>query len=361
MKTLFDNTAIGNMALKNRFFRSATWEAMADSKGHMVERLYEVYESLAKGGVGTIITGYAFVTEDEQPNPGMMGVYNDSFIEEYKKLTCMVHRYGTNIILQIAYGGSRTSFNPVGRTILGASEVAQSIHGVIPKEATKEDIGHLVKSFAEAALRAKEAGFDGVQLHAAHGYLYSQFLSPHYNRRTDEYGGSIENRGRIIFETLRAMRDKVGSDFPVLIKINSSDFTEDGFSFEDCKYICKRLEDFGIDGIEISGGVITKSEDKAPKEKTSEYPEGESYYWKYAAEIAEEVKVPIILVGGNRSLGLMDDILNTTKIQYFSLARPFLREPDLINRWYAKEKGKAKCISCNKCYDTKGNICIFRR
>src|SRR6056297_2203842 len=106
---------------------------------------------------------------------------------------------------------------------------------------------------AQAALRAKKAGFDGVQFHSAHGYLYSQFLSPHYNKRTDEYGGSIENRGRIIFETLAAVRDKVGKDFPVMIKLNSSDFKDDGFTFKDCKYICQRLDELGIDAIEISG------------------------------------------------------------------------------------------------------------
>lgn len=124
MKRLFDNTTLSNMNLKNRFFRSATWEAMADNKGHMTEKLYNVYENLAKGGVGTIITGYAYVTEDEQPNPRMMGIYNDSFIEEYKAFTDRIHKFDTNIILQIAYGGSQTNFNVGERIILGPSAVA---------------------------------------------------------------------------------------------------------------------------------------------------------------------------------------------------------------------------------------------
>ncbi len=361
MKRLFDNTTLSNMNLKNRFFRSATWEAMADNKGHMTEKLYNVYENLAKGGVGTIITGYAFVTEDEQPNPRMMGIYNDSFIEEYKEFTDRIHKFDTNIILQIAYGGSQTNFNVGERIILGPSAIAHSIYGVTPKEATKEEIKDLIKSFADASLRAKKSGFDGVQFHAAHGYIYSQFLNPHYNKRTDEYGGNIENRARIIFETLIAVREKVGTDFPVLIKINCSDFIEDGFSFEDCKYVCKRLEELGIDAIEISGVVGAKTEDRTVREKGLKYLENESYFRRYAAEIAEEVNVPVILVGGNRSLNLMNDILDNTKIQYFSLSRPFLRESDLINRWGGEDNSKAKCISCGKCIDIQGNSCIFNR
>lgn len=229
------------------------------------------------------------------------------------------------------------------------------------KEATKNEIKYLVKSFADASLRAKKAGFDGVEFHSAHGYVYIQFLSPHYNKRTDEYGGNIENRARIVFETLRAVREKVGKDFLVLIKINCSDFIEDGFSFEDCKYVCKRLEELGIDAIEISGVVGTQTEDRTVREKGLKYLEKESYFRKYAQEIAEKVNVPIILVGGNRSLDLMNEILNNTKIEYFSLSRPFLREPDLINRWSGEDNSKAKCISCGKCIDSEGNSCIFNR
>lgn len=361
MKKLFDNTTLGNINLKNRFFRSATWEAMADEKGHMTDELYRVYEDLAKGGIGTIITGYAFVTEDEQPNPGMMGIYDDSFISEYKEFTDKIHSFDTNIILQIAYGGSQTTFNVGQRTILGPSAVPHDICGITPKEATKEDIEYLIESFADASLRAKKSGFDGVQLHGAHGYIYSQFLNPHYNKRTDEYGGSIENRSRIILETLRAMREKVGKDFPILIKINSSDFMEDGLTFEECKYVCRKLEELGIDAIEISGVLGAKQEDKTVEEKGLSYLEKESYFRKYASEIAEEIDVPIILVGGNRSFSLMEDILNNSKITYFSLSRPFLREPDLINRWKRGDKSKAKCISCGKCRGENGNLCIFNR
>ncbi|TDP89442.1 2,4-dienoyl-CoA reductase-like NADH-dependent reductase (Old Yellow Enzyme family) [Halanaerobium saccharolyticum] len=361
MSKLFEETKLKNMNLKNRFFRSATWEAMADEKGHLTDKLVKVYQDLAQGGVGTIITGYAFVTEDEQPNPGMMGIYDDSFTEEYQEFTDQIHQFETNIIMQLAYGGSQTNFKVEDRTILGPSAVPHATYGVSPKKATKAEIKSLINSFAEAALRAKKSGFDGVQFHAAHGYLYSQFLSPHYNQRTDEYGGSIENRGRIIFETLAAVIEKVGEDFPVMIKLNSSDFKDDGFTFADCKYICKRLDELGIDAIEISGVVGAKKEDITIREKGLSYLKEESYFRKYAAEIAAEVEVPIILVGGNRSPQLLENLLEETEIEYFSLARPFLREPGLINRWKNGDKTKAKCISCGQCRAEAGNSCIFKR
>lgn len=177
-----------------------------------------VYENLAKGGVGTIITGYAFVREDEQPNPGMMGIYDDSFIEEYKELTNLVHTNKSNIIMQIIYGGFMTSFNVGKRTIWGPSTMECEATGAMAREMSKEEIKLLISDFENAALRAKKACFDGIQIHAAHGYLLSQFLSPYYNKRKDEYGGNIENRGRIIFEIYKAIRVSVGKDFPIFIK-----------------------------------------------------------------------------------------------------------------------------------------------
>lgn len=216
MKTLFDKTKLLNMEMKNRFIRGALWEDLADVKGHMTPELSNIYEELAKGGVGTIITGYSFVTEDEQPNPGMMGIYDDSFIPEYGKFTDKIHSLGSNIIMQIVYGGFMTKFNVGERTIWGPSTIQNEATGTWAKEMTKDEIKSLVNDYAKAARRIKESGFDGVEIHGGHGYLLSQFLSPYYNKREDEYGGSIENRGRIIFEIFEAMREAVGKDFPIL-------------------------------------------------------------------------------------------------------------------------------------------------
>lgn len=173
MRSLWDETNIGKMRMKNRFIRGGLWEALADEKGHTTPELFKIYEELAKGGVGTIITGYARVLEEEGPNPGMMGIYNDSFIEEYQEFTEMVHSYDANIVMQIAYGGSQSKFNIGERTIWGPSAVAHKGTGTIPKEITKEEIKYLVNAYGDAALRIKKAGFDGVELHAAHGYFLS--------------------------------------------------------------------------------------------------------------------------------------------------------------------------------------------
>jgi len=261
---LFETTQLGPMTLKNRLWRSATWLNMADDKGHITEQLEKTYIALAKGGVGTIITGYAFVREDEQPNPGMLGIYDDAFIPEYKEFVQKLKAEGANVVMQIVYGGSATDFQPEGRTIWGPSAVPHPMFGTIPTEMSQADIRTLVADFARAARRVKEAGFDGVQLHGAHTYLFSQFLSPYYNRRQDEYGGSIENRGRIIFETVRAIREEVGEEYPVLIKMHcSDDWDEHGLSVEESMVVAKGLERLGVSAIEFSGGNLD----------TTNYPE----------------------------------------------------------------------------------------
>ena len=366
MKNLFEKTILKNINMKNRFIRAALWENLADNKGHITPELFKIYEELAEGGVSTIITGYAFVTKDEQPNPGMMGIYDDSFIEEYRVLTDMVHKNDANIIMQLAYGGSQTGLTPPSKVILGPSAIENKVSKVTPKEATKDDIKFLIKSFANAALRVKKSGFDGVEIHIAHGYLLSQFLSPYYNQRTDEYGGSIDNRGKILFEIYEAIRKSVGIDYPVLIKINSEDFMEDGLTAEDSIYISKKLANLGVDAIEVSGGTFSDpnvinnnlffSRTKLPFGK-----DRESYFKEHAAKLAEEVNVPVILVGGNRHLDVMEDILNNTKIQYFSFGRPLTCEPNLVNRWVSGDTSKPKCVSCNKCFETYGNRCILNK
>lgn len=364
MKKLFEQTSILNMNLKNRFFRGALWEMLADEKGHMTPELFNVYEELAKGGVGTILTGYAYVTENEQPNPNMMGIYDDSFIEEYKQLTDMVHAHGSNIIMQIVYGGSQTSLNPPSPVIWGPSAVKNEFSAITPKEMTQDDLNQLVQAFADAALRVKKAGFDGVEFHGAHGYLLSQFLSPYFNRRTDSYGGSIKNRARIIFEVYAAVRKTVGEDFPILIKLNSADYAEEGLTTDESLFVARELARLGINAIEVSGGnesfpsVINNNLGPA-RRKVALSKDNESYFKDYATELASSVDIPVILIGGNRHLDVMENLLNNHQISYFSLARPLTAEPDLINKWITNTTTTSKCVSCNACYRTPGKRCIL--
>jgi len=362
MKQLFEKTSIDGLELKNRFIRSATWERKADERGHLTDNLMKVYEDLADGGAAAIITGYAYVIKDEQPNAKMMGIYDDTFIDEYKKLTESVHLKGSRIILQLVYGGSFTWFNTGERIIWGPSAVTNKLTNVTPKEMTEAEITTLIEAFGDAALRAKNSGFDGVEIHGAHGYMLNMFLSPFFNRREDRYGGSSEKRARIIYEIYDNARLKTGKDFPILIKLNCSDFMGDkGFTFEECKTLCKNLADKGIDAIEISGGPVFRAPkpDKDPSNFPVESIGKESYFAEYAKEIAGSIDVPVILAGGNRSMDGMEAILQNSRIEYFSISRPLLSEPDLINKWENDRTVKPRCTSCGKCFHEDGNMCIL--
>ena len=352
MKTLFDKSKFSSLELKNRFVRSAQWERQADNTGHLTQDLFDNYIELAKGGVGTIITSYSTILDSDTTAPKMMGIYNDSFIDEYKKLVTEVHKHGAKIIMQIVHGGSISLTTGDRRRILAPSAMQNPISKSIAEEMTESDIQVVIKAFADAAVRIKKSGFDGVQIHAAHGFLLSQFLSPFFNKREDRYGGTIENRSRLLIETYEAIRKAVGNDFAVLVKINCDDFMDNGMTFQDSIQVCKLLSDAGINAIEISGGNPLSRENEGPARVDIDAQNKESYFKDYAAKIAETVDVPVILVGGNRQLEIMDEILNNTKIEYFSMARPLMREPDLINRWLSGDKRRAECQSCNQCFLT---------
>lgn len=362
MKTLFDQTTLAGMTLKNRLWRSATCEKMADTKGHMTERLYSVYDKLAKGGVGLIVTGFAFVMEEEQPTAGMMGIYSDDFINEYKKLTNNVHQHDCKIVMQLVYGGCQTDYQPEKREIWGPSSVPHAFFNVTPQKMTKENIKTLTEAFTQAATRAKQAGFDGVQLHGAHGYLLSQFLTPYYNKRTDEYGGSIENRARIIYEILDAVKKAVGDDYPVMIKLHCSDYWgKDGLTPEDSLIVAQELEKRGIAAIEFSGGHFSADSKKVPAMIGLRHKKRQCYFKTETVQIADKLTIPVCLVGGNRDVDYMEEILNQSNISYFSLSRTLLSEPDLPTKWKQGFRGQPRCISCNKCFAKDVNICIFDR
>lgn len=361
MRNLFDATQLKGVRLKNRFVRSGTWEQMATADGRMSERLFAVYEELAKGQVGLIITSYTFVTRDEQPNPGMLGIYDDRGQDDYRALTAMVHGHGSAIVMQLVYGGTQTFLPDTGRTIFAPSAVAEMATGVVGKEMDQREIDALVKAFGDAACRARDAGFDGVQIHCAHGYFLGQWLSPHHNRRSDRYGGSIENRARIVLEVYDEIRARCGADFLVLLKINSEDFVAGGATFAECRHVCKALALRGIDAIEISGGIFAAEENRRWARPRIATPDDEAYFAEYAARIAEEVEVPVILVGGLKSLEVMERLLAETGIAYFSMARALMTEPDLVRRWQQGDRTPSKCVSCNQCRDPQGNICILHR
>ncbi|MEE5994116.1 MAG: NADH:flavin oxidoreductase [Oscillospiraceae bacterium] len=332
MKTIFDKTQIKNLSLKNRLFRSATWEALADNCGHFDEEIYYIYEELAKGGIGCIISGFTSVFDDDHYFGGMARLSNDTLIAEHKRLTDTVHKYDCPIIAQLAMGEYNHEYK----------------RNIAIDELTTADIDTIREMFIKSADRAVKAGYDGVQIHVAHGFFLSRFISPAYNHRNDRYGMNPEF---LIIEMIEEIRKK-HPDLHITMKINSSDFSSSGLHETESLRICLECAKHGLDSIEVSGNGTSVSSIKAGV--------NEAYFEKFALALAEKVNIPVILVGGHRSIENMNKVLNDGNIKYLSLSRPLIREPDLINRWQNGECSPAKCVSCNMCYRTPAHKCIFR-
>ena len=345
MSKLFETSEINGMQLSNRFVRSATWEGLAADDGACTAEFKEFYRKLAQGGVGLIITSHTFVRSDGQGTPRQLGLHRDELIPGLLDLTRTVHQFDSCIAVELSHAGILTSEKLIGVAPRAVSPVEQFNQAPV-SELSPEEIEGIVKAFALAAQRAQKAGFDAVQIHAAHGFLMSQFLSPAFNKRTDDYGGSVENRSRALLEVLRSIRSAVGSEFPVLVKLNSDDVLEGGLTLEDALEVASLLQAEGIDAIEISGGTIITG-DHCQKDIDSEQKEA---YWRDAARIFKQnLDVPLILVGGVRSLGLAEQLVDDGYADYISMSRPFIREPGLVNRWATGNRSKATCLSDNLC------------
>lgn len=334
---------------------------MATEDGHMTDKLYGIYRELAEGGVGLIVTGYANIVAEEKPNAGMMGMYDDSFIPEYQKLTGLVHQHDSKIMMQLAYGGTKTTYNLGERVIFAPSEVAERGTQTLGKAMSKDEIRYIVEAFAKASLRAKQSGFDGVELHAAHTYLINQFLSPYYNKRTDEYGGSLENRMRFLEEIYTETRKLVGEEFPILIKLTATEFFDGGLTFDETREICKKLEQFGVDALIISGNIHGKAIDMVGQSFDGYTLEQEGFFHQYGDVISKEVDIPVITVGGLTDIDAIERIADNTNIDCFALSRPLLSEPDLVKRWQEGDRSPAKCETCSKCRTKRGNFCVVNK
>jgi 2,4-dienoyl-CoA reductase-like NADH-dependent reductase (Old Yellow Enzyme family) len=348
MINLFEPSDINGLTLPNRFVRAATWEGMAAANGACTPKLINLMAGLAKGGVGLIITSHAFVQQDGQVSLGQLGVYDDALIPDLKRLTQTVHQNGGKIFLQLAHAGLYADPKLTGQPPAAVSAVDGFVKSAV-KEMRVQEIQKIVTAFAAAAKRAHQAKFDGVQLHAAHGYLFNQFLSPLFNRRNDDYGGRIENRARALLEALRAVRKAVGRNYPIIVKLNCQDFVENGLSLEDSIQAGVMLSTDGVDAIEVSGGNRLSGK-LGPVRVGIKSEKNEAYFQKEARMFKEKIKVPIILVGGNRSFQMAERLVNEGVADYISMSRPLIREPDLINRWKSGDVRKPACVSDNLCY-----------
>jgi len=348
MSVLFETTEINKMQLRNRFVRSATWEGMAAEDGSCTHKLLELMTRLAEGGVGMIITSHAYVQQVGQAGPWQLGIYKDELINGLREMAGTIHKYGSRIVVQLAHAGFFANAKLTGQTPMALSQ-AEGFAKSPRKEMTLEDIQGIVESFSQAARRAKEAGSDGVQIHAAHGYLLSQSLSPVFNKRSDAYGGSVENRARFLMEVLHGVRATVGPDFPILTKMNCQDFLEGGLTLDDSLKIGTMLGEGGIDAIELSGGTFVSGK-LSPSRGGIKSEDKEAYFREAAKLLKEKLNVPLILVGGNRSFQLAEQLVDEGYADYISMSRPLIREPDLIKRWESGDLRKAECLSDNQCF-----------
>jgi len=363
---------IKNLEIKNRFVRSATAERRA-SNNYVDYKLIEFYKTLAEGGVGLIITGIVAVQENAISNKAQTGIFNDGFIPGLKKIADTAHKYGNGckIALQLHHAGTQ---NMVNEARVAPSPVYNPFLKSTPREMTVDEIKETIEAFAQGIRRTKEAGFDAVQLHGAHGWLLSEFLSPYTNIRTDEYGGNTENRVRIVEEIYTRAVELVGTDFPVMIKYNADDFMEGGLDVNEAKKIGIKLSKLGYAALEISGGMwaaVKRSEEELgwkiamiPESRISVGTVNEpGYNVQYAREIKKVVDVPIIAIGGINSLEFAEQILKEGSADFIALSRPLIREPNLPNRWLKGEDDSGvECIYCNGCVGggSKGLRCAVK-
>ncbi|SMC47198.1 HisA/HisF-related TIM barrel protein [Papillibacter cinnamivorans] len=349
MSKVFDPMELKNIRLKNRIVRSATVDPFGNKGGTVSDAQVELYRTLAENNVGLIIAAQSGVADAGRISDDQNLISRDSFIDSHRRLTDAVHKAGSKIILQISHCGAG-AMSIDGNPPMAPSDVPYPGSKVIPRPLAVAEIEEIIGQFIAAAVRAKAAGYDGVQVHGAHGYLLSSFINPVQNKRTDEYGGGIENRFKMAEKVIRGIVNELGPDYPVLLKINSNIEENDETYYSDLVYVAKTCKSLGVSAIEYSGYNFTPLGRKGLH----------NYYMDRVSALRREVDLPVILVGGVRSLQDMDAVLSSG-IDMVSLSRPFICEPDLVTRLRNGQE-KATCISCSKCfylYYKEGRRCVF--
>jgi 2,4-dienoyl-CoA reductase-like NADH-dependent reductase (Old Yellow Enzyme family) len=356
---LFTPVTLGNLTVKNRFVRSATHDYLGHPDGSISPKEIELYRTLAQNEVGMIITAHTYVQHPfGQAGINQNAIYDDRYIEGYRQLAAGVHEFGCKLVVQINHAGRQT-LPDCGFVPVAPSSVPEKNKKVIPKEMSEEEILRTIDDFVAAMVRVEKSGADGVQLHIAHGFLLSEFLSPYTNRRTDRWGGDVRSRLRIVGEIMRKAKGEFKKDFPVLVKLNSTDgFAGPGYlQIDEVIEAARFLKEAGVTAIEVSGG---HREAPVGAARTGiNRPEKEGYFLKQAQAIKEQVDIPIILVGGLRSFAVMEDAVNCRRMDMVAMCRPFIKEPDLVVK-LLNGQDKAGCISCNGCYNPQGIQCSIK-
>jgi len=349
MNKALEEIQLSNLSLKNKIIRSATMDPFGNLDGTVSEEQLKLHETLAGNNIGLIIAAQSYVTPAGKVGTAQNAICDDEFIDSHRRLVDTVHKAGSKIILQISHCGSG-SMSLDGMPPVAPSPVPYPGSDVIPRELSVSEIEFIIEQFIEAAVRAKKAGYDGIQIHCAHQYLLSEFLDPVYNKREDDYGSSIINRFRITERIILGCVKEVGVTYPIFLKVNSNTEGNDDEYYNDLIYVARKCKELGVAAIEYSGYNFT------PLGRKGHH----NYYLDRVSDIRKEVDIPAILVGGIRSFKDMDTVLDSG-IDMVSISRPFICEPDLITRLISGVE-ETKCTSCSKCfylYRKEGRRCIF--
>ena len=371
---LSDPISIGSLALNNRIVKAALVENMASEEGEVTEDLIRFYQTQAKGGAGLLITGGAYVRRNGRSVKYLIGAHDDRLIPGLSRLAEAVHELGGKVVLQIYHCGRQTRPELAGGDVIGPSPVKDRMTGVTPRGMGEDEIEEMIGAFGKAAGRAQEAGFDGVEVMAGHGYLIGQFLSGRTNKRTDQWGGSLENRSRFLFDIITGVRAKTGTDFPLLVKLNTEDQLKQGLTVEESAWISEKLPDLGVNALKLTGGTFESAlnisrgdipadvilEDLSGWRKwrtkliiramRKKFQFSEAYFLENVKKIKPRVQIPVIMVGGLRSPDVMTQILEEGHADMVAVGRPIIRDPDFPKKILSGDQRPSSCQNCNRCF-----------
>jgi NADPH2 dehydrogenase len=324
MKSLLKPLELNRLTLKNRLVMPPMATSKSENDGKVSQAILDYYAEKSKGGfIGMIIIEHSFISQDGKASAGQLSIAEDSDVEKLKELVKAIHGNGSKVAMQINHAGSAAKTEVTGCEIVGPSAVNNPRQGSMPRELTKNEISEIVNSFKDSARRVKEAGFDAVEIHSAHGYLLNQFLSPLTNKRTDEYGGDVKGRIKIHLEVIKAVREAVGGDFPILLRLGASDYIEGGTTIDDSKLATVEFEKAGIDVLDISGGfcgyVVPGTTEQG-------------YFSSLTKELKEVVAIPVILTGGITEASATEKLLSEGKADLIGVGRAILKD----SKWAEK-------------------------
>ena len=330
MKSIFDECKFCDFNLKSRVIRTGGWERESEDGGFIKSSVFDRYENIAKSGVGLIVSEMFALDPKDRFYPYCANMNYKGFIKDYKQVTNLAHHFDVPILGQLAFFFYDD----------GVNQKAE------PDDLTIEGIRKLQAEVVMAAKKFSFAGFDGIQINMAHNFYLARFINPYFNKRTDEYGGSTENRVRIVVEIIKLIKKMVGCH--VSFRINAVDGRKDGMTLDESFEIAKILAHNGADSVQITARTISF--------KFGE--DGDHAFLSYANKLSEELDIPIILGGTLRDMKTMNDILNTTSIEFFSLTKPFVAQQDFLLEWKENDEGVSRCKSCNNCYGKKESRCF---